>query len=148
MTRDFREHCSSFHETFLSLTAPEKAGIKLIDVPKRKAPLNVCKDVMEWHLKQSGKLQEHENMGDQQEYQSRKTLMKCLLTRCNLNDMKPKMRTIRLPSSKAVVQVPYQEATDCIVSLLTDPRFDDQDCLFFMMIRVFLLPKTSLTQLI
>ncbi len=131
MIREFREYCSSFHTTFLSLTASEKAGIKLMDVLRRKAPLHAYKDVMEWHLKECGKLQQHEKMGDQQEYQSRKTLMQYLLTRYNLHNMRPKMRTIRLPSSKAVVQVPYREAADCIVSLLTDPRFDDQDFLFF-----------------
>ena len=38
---------------------------------------------------------------------------------------------MRLPSSKAVVSIPYSDAADCIVSLLADPRFQDEDFLFF-----------------
>jgi hypothetical protein len=45
--------------------------------------------------------------------------------------MIPKEKKVRLPSSKAVVTIPVREAADCIVSLLTDPRFQDTDYLFF-----------------
>ena len=131
MLADFRSYCEEHHDNFLRLTKEEKTSIKLMDVLRRKAPLNAYAQVMEWHLKETGKLKEHETLGDTDKYQHRKTLMKKLLARYNLNQMLPKEKKVRLPSSKAVVSIPYRDAADCLVSLLTDPRFEDEDYLFF-----------------
>ena len=131
MIEEFRQYCEGFHDQFLPLTKEQKAGIKLIDVIRKKAPLGAFQDVMEWHLKETGKLQSHEKLGDANGYQHRKTLMKFLFKRYNLTKMIPTMKTIKLPSSKAVVSIPLCNAKDCIVSLLTDPRFQDEDYLFF-----------------
>ena len=128
---DFRAYCEQHHDNFLRLTKEEKTSIKLMDVLRRKAPLNAYATVLEWHLKETGVLKEHERLGDSEKFQHRKTLMKHLLTRYNLNPMMPKEKKVRLPSSKAVVSIPYRDAADCLVSLLTDPRFEDEDYLFF-----------------
>ena len=53
------------------------------------------------------------------------------MKRYNLEPMLPKVRKITLPFSKAVVAIPYRDAADCIASLLTDPRIQDDDYLFF-----------------
>ena len=131
MIEEFKEYCEGFHDTFLPLTKEQKASIKLIDVIRKKAPLGAFQDVMEWHLKETGKLQPHEKLGDAEGYQHRKTLMKWLFKRYNLTKMIPTIKRIKLPSSKAVVSIPLCNAKDCIVSLLTDPRFQDADYLFF-----------------
>ncbi len=86
---------------------------------------------MEWHLKEIGKLREHEQLGDAIGYHHRSTLMKQLLPRYNLTAMIPTEKKVRLPSSRAVVSIPVRQAADCIVSLLTDPRFEDANYLFF-----------------
>ena len=127
----FRSYCEEHHHNYLGLTKEERTCIKLMDVLRRKAPLNAYELVLEWHLKETGILRQHEKLGDVENYHHRKTLIKHLLPRYNLNDMMPKEKRVKLPSSKAVVSIPVREAADCIVSLLTDPRFEDSDYLFF-----------------
>jgi hypothetical protein len=136
MRANFKQYCEEHCSLFLPLTKEQVSGIHLMDVLRRKAPLNAYQDVMEWHLKQSGKLRPHETLGHAQGlgYQSRNTLMKEMLKRYNLSNMLPKEKKIRLPSSKAVVSIPVRDAKDCIVSLLTDPRFEDEDYIFLMTI--------------
>jgi hypothetical protein len=128
---EFRSYCAQHSNQFIGLTKQQKSCIKLMDVLRRKAPLSAYAEVMEWHLKETGVLREHESLGDAEMYQHRKTLMKYLQARYNLTAMMPKQKKVRLPSSKAVVTIPYRDAADCIVSLLTDPRFEDEDYLFF-----------------
>ena len=131
LLQDFRAYCDQHSHNFLDLRKEQESCIKLMDVLQRKAPLNAYTDVLEWHLKETGVLQQHESLKDTQEYQHRKTLMKHLLARYNLKQMVPVEKKVRLPSSKAVVSIPCRDAGDCIVSLLTDPRFQDTDYLFF-----------------
>ena len=131
MLQQFREYCNTHDHRFLPLSKEDIASIKLMDVLRRKkAPLNAYAEVLEWHLKQSGELREHESLKDTSKYHHRKTLMKKLIPRYNLEAMMPKIRKVRLPNSKALVQIPYRDVKDCIVSLLTDPRFDPKDYLF------------------
>lgn len=52
---------------------------------KRRTPSKVCKEVMEWHLKETGKLMEHQKLGDStHKCQHHNVLMKGLLSCCNL----------------------------------------------------------------
>ena len=127
----FRSYCDEHANDFLRLTKEDATSIKLMDVLKRKAPLNTYPSVMEWHLKETGKLRDHETLGDAIGYHHRATLMKRLLPRYNLLQMVPREKKVRLPSSRAVVSIPVRDAADCIVSLLTDPRFLESDYLFF-----------------
>ena len=127
----FRSYCEQHGDNFLSLTKEDATSIKLMHVLKRKAPLNAYASVMEWHLKETGKLRDHETLGEADGYYHRATLMKKLLPRYNLLQMVPTEKKVRLPSSRAVVSIPVRNAADCIVSLLTDPRFEDSDYLFF-----------------
>ena len=57
--------------------------------------------------------------------------MKMMLKRYNCKQLVPTVSKVKLPYSKAVVSVPIQQAQDCIVSLLTDPRAKDADYLFW-----------------
>ncbi len=130
MLRKFREYCDEHQNEFLSLTKEDKSSIKLMNALRKKAPLHAYELVLEWHLKEIGKLKQHERLGDAVGYHHRQTLMKHLFPRYNLTTMIPTERKIQLPSSKAVVSIPVRDAADCIVSLLTDPRFQDADYLF------------------
>ncbi len=131
MLRKFREYCDEHQNEFLSLTKEDKSSIKLMNALRKKALLHAYELVLEWHLKEIGKLKQHERLGDAVGYHHRQTLMKHLFPRYNLTTMIPTERKIQLPSSKAVVSIPVRDAADCIVSLLTDPRFQDADYLFF-----------------
>ena len=119
LLRKFRNYCDEHSNNFLRLRKEEATCVKLMNVLRKKAPLNVYSEVLEWHLKETGRLQEHESLGDIEHYQHRKTLMKRMLPRYNLLDMVPIEKKVRLPSSKAVVSIPCRDAGECLVSLLT-----------------------------
>ena len=128
---EFQEYCEGHFEAFLPLTKEDIASIRLMDALRRKkAPLNAYSELLQWHLRESGVLREHETLKDTSRYHHRNTLLAKLMPRYNLEAMQPKVKKVRLPSSKAVVSIPYRDAADCIVSLLTDPRFDPKDYFF------------------
>ena len=132
MMEQFKAYCNSHRHHFLPLTKAEKTQIKLMDTLKRhKAPLGAYKEVLEWQIKETKKLLPHESIRDTNHYCSRNALMKKLINRYNCGGMVPKLKQLRLPHSKATVTIPYRDAQDCIVSLLTDPRVKDKDYLFY-----------------
>ena len=125
MRAKFRAYAESHSTTFLPLNKKQETQIRLLDALKRKkAPMNAYKEVLEWHLKETGKLQPHETLRDTKEYHDRKTMLDMLIERYNLAGLVPVPVEIKLPFSKAVVTVPCRDAQDCIVALLTDPRFE------------------------
>ena len=88
--------------------------------------------MLEWHLKETGHLRDDTmTLKDTHMYFSRKTLIKKLMRRHNCESLRPKIKEVRLPFSKAVAKIPVREAKDVMVSLLADPRVRDEDCLFF-----------------
>ena len=131
MLAKFRHYCETHKDRYMSLSKEDITCIKLMNTLKRRAPLTAYEEVLEWHLKETGTLREDQKLGDAAKHQHRHTLMKALLPRYNLVAMMPKEKRVRLPSSNAVVTIPCFDAQDCIVSLLTDPRFLDEDYLFF-----------------
>ena len=123
MLNGFHDYCSTNDYNFVQLSKEEITSIKLLDILKRKkAPLNAFEEVLEWHLKAINHLREGETLKDTIRHFRRETVMKRLVKRYNVEPMMPKLKKIRLPHSKAVVTIPYRDAADCIVSLLTDPR--------------------------
>ena len=131
LLQDFKTYCDTHYDNFLQLSKAQKTCIRLMQVLKKRAPLTAYEEVLEWHLKESGKLHWHEPLGALEEYQRRETLISNLIKRYNLTPLQTTMKKVRLPSAKAVVGVPCRDAGACIVSLLTDPRIKDEDYLFF-----------------
>jgi len=132
MLDNFKAYCASHSANFLPFSKAEVTCVKLLHALKlKKAPLNAYQELLEWHLKETKHLRPHETLNDTTQYFQRKTFMKQLLQRYNMEQMLPKLKKLSLPHSKAVVTIPYRLAQDCIVSLLTDPRFEDSDYLFF-----------------
>ena len=131
MLKEFRDYCEGHYDQFLWLKEGDKTSIRLMNCLKlKKAPLNAYKELMEWHLKETGELASHETLKDTNKYQGRETLIGNLSFRYNVSSIFPKIKRVKLPHSKAVVPVVYTDVADCIVSLLTDPRFEDSDYLF------------------
>ena len=123
MLTEFRAFCDTYLFHFLPLSSEEVTSIKLLNALKcQKAPLCAFPSLLEWHLKETKHLREHESLKDTPKYFHRETLMKKLIKRYNMEAMLPKIKKLTLPHSKAVVHIPYRDVRDCIVSLLTDPR--------------------------
>ena len=72
----FREFCEDHDENFHDLTTEEESSIRLMDIlMRKKAPLNAFAEVLEWHLKESGKIRQHETLKDTPKYHHRNTLL-------------------------------------------------------------------------
>ena len=132
MRTKFRAYALSHADEFPPLKDAEITQIKLLDILKRKrAPLNAYQELLEWHLKESQFLQANESLKDTRYYTDRKAIMKKLVARYNLEGLMPVKKSVRLPFSKANVTVPCIDVKESIVSLLTDPRIQAEDYLFF-----------------
>ena len=120
----FRKYCEEA-QNFAPLTNEECDAIKcLVALRKTKAPLNAYESVMEWHLGCK--------LGESPDYVSRKTLMKKLKERYNIEeDFHGIQEVVELPTSHTCVKVVTNDAGTAIRSLLTDPRVTDEDYLFF-----------------
>ena len=72
MMEEFAEFVDKHPENHLRLTNAEKTSIRLLDVLKRKkTPLNAFPEMLEWHLKETGHLEEHETLKDSMAYTHR-----------------------------------------------------------------------------
>jgi hypothetical protein len=123
--RDFKAFVAQARDHSRPLTYYEEQSVKLMHLLRRKgASLDTYDDVMKWHLESSGNK-------NPQAFISRHNMMKMLGERYNIPRTYLKERTIVLPSSGAKVNLVYHDARDIVVSLLTDPRFSDDDFLHF-----------------
>ena len=106
----------------------EVAAIKLIDLLRRKrATLDTYEEVVEWHFRTNGDIPPKMSLGEYTHYISRAKLIKTLNKRYHGPKDLFYIRSTILPVSRAKVDLIYHDARDCLVSLLTDPRFSDQD---------------------
>ena len=129
----FREYCRHSSENNDELDPHERAAIQLMDtLRKKRATLDTYDAVMEWHFRETGRITEEETLGDAYGYISRKSLIKKLAKRYNfIHKQLYQKRQVILPSSKAKVNIVWNDARELVVSLLTDPRFTDEDFLHF-----------------
>ena len=125
----FKEYTRKARDQMLPFDDDEAAAITLMDIVQRKkATLDTYAEVMEWHIEST------KDDGRHKRFITRQSLMRMLAERYNMPakmvDVVKKKQVV-LPSSGAKVQIIYQEARDQVVSLLTDPRFGDDDYLHF-----------------
>ena len=126
----FRAYCRDL-KGIGSFSKEQVTSITLLDALKRKkTALNAFPEILEWHLKETGHLTQLESLKDTPFYTHREPLLDDLHKRYNVEKLKPKIKKVRLPFSKAVVKIPYRKAAECISSLLTEPRIKDEDMLF------------------
>jgi hypothetical protein len=131
--KQFMEYVEKVPYTFLqSLTENEERGIRIMrTLIKKKAPLDTYKAVMEWHFRDTGKLGTNEAIGECPDYISREKLIKVLRKRYHMEHQYAQPVTTTLPHSGSKVTVWRKLAKDNVLSLLTDPRWTDEDWLFF-----------------
>ena len=134
MRTKFAQYCREMSSIRPIFSVAEKRAIGLLGILKgAKAALSTYDAIMEWHHRDKGDINEREGLKhvcNVDVYLSRKKILKSLSDRYFLTDKKAKTVTIKLPNSKALVQLTFHNARDCIESLLTDPRVTDQDYLF------------------
>ena len=128
----FKNYVAKAEDEFRELNKDEECAIRLLDLLRRKkATLDTYDAVMEWHFREAGLLEDYERLAQTKNYLSRKVLMKRLAIRHNRDTKLAKTMPVILTSSKTKVDVIYHDARDCVQALLTDPRFSDDDFLFF-----------------
>ena len=131
---DFVQYCEQYPQKFLPFfTKPEETAIKLLSIlRKTKASLETYEAVMMWHYCASGVLDEHQGFSDNSDYISRQKMFKALKMRYNFDETKYNIiKEITLPSSRAKAKMVINDAAAVFQSLLTDPRIQDEDYLFF-----------------
>jgi hypothetical protein len=117
---------------FARLGKKEKTAIRLMHkLVKKKATLDTYEAVMEWYLRESGKLKPQETLGKSKFFISREKLMKKLIERYNMADKFAAKKQVVLPHTRTKIDVMWHHARDCVQSILTDPRWHDEDWLYF-----------------
>ena len=131
MLADFRNYCLERQRLDNNFSTSQVRAVKLLGVLKgTRAALNTYDAILDWHHREKGDITERETLqhvNNIDHYHSRKAMLANLSTRYFLDKKKPRTETVKLPNSKAKVTLTYHNAWDCIESLLTDPRFTDED---------------------
>ena len=131
MLADFRNYCLERQHLDNNFSTSQVRAVKLLGVLKgTRAALNTYDAILDWHHREKGDITERETLqhvNNVDHYHSRKAMLANLSTRYFLDKKKPRTETVKLPNSKAKVTLTYHNAWDCIESLLTDPRFTDED---------------------
>ena len=131
MRDKFREYCQRMRKMNPTFSKSQKRALALLAILKgTSAALGTYDKILEWHHRDKGDVKEFESLKYVANYQSRSKMFKFLDERYFLTDKKAKTASINLPHSKAKVELTFHNAWDCIESLLTDPRVQDQDYLF------------------
>ena len=130
--KEFKKYVRNAYSNFTMLTKKEMCGIRLMHkLVHKKATLDTYDDVMQWHLQESGKLGQYESVGKSKHFVSREKLMQKLKKRYDMTKKYAKPRTIVLPHTNTKVTIWRKLARDNVMSLLTDPRWKDDDWLYY-----------------
>ena len=130
--KEFKSFVRSSHQHYSMLKPKEVCAIKLMHkLYKKRATLDTYDAVMEWHLRECGKLEAHVPLGKSKFFVSRKTLMKKLIKRYDLGKMYATPVERLLPHTKSKVNIYRRHARDLVQSLLVDPRWKDDDWVFW-----------------
>ena len=128
----FQEYCEHAKKEFGDFELSESQQIELLDVLKRKkSHLDAYDSIYVWALRFGEKIHPYQGLEAHEKSRSRAQLMEMLFERYNMEPMKLATNIIELPHSKANVKIHSHDLQAVIRSLLTDPRIQDTDYLFF-----------------
>ena len=149
----FKNYVKFAEQNFLPFSPDEVMAINLLDtLRKKKATLDTYDAVMEWYFRLTGAIWGDQSVGQASGYISREKIMRKLACRYNQvpainlkmnSDLRKEGKKnlqapelflstdLILPFSKAKVEVIHFNARELIMSMLTDPRFTDEDFLHF-----------------
>jgi hypothetical protein len=130
--KELKKYVRNAYANYAQLSETEKSAIRIMHkLIKKRATLDTYNEVMRWHLEESGKLKRSDPLGKCKHYVSRDKMMKKLRKRYNMDKKYATPRTILLPHTNSKVVIWKKLARDNVISLLTDPRWKDDDWLYF-----------------
>jgi hypothetical protein len=130
--KEFKAYVRNAYSNFTKLSPKEECAVRLMHkLIRKRATLDTYEDVMRWHLEECGKLGRYDSLGMSKHFVSRDILMQKLRKRYNMEKKYATPKTIILPHTKSKVTIWKKLARDNVVSLLTDPRWKDEDWLYF-----------------
>jgi len=120
--QQFQQYCLDSGTNLTDLKPEVEAGIELMDLLiKRRAPLVLYEDIFQWHL----------NHIKSTTYETKQTLLSDLKKRYNMQDKGPNLvKNVLLPHSQSRIDLVIHDFCHEVQSLLSDPRFCDDDYLF------------------
>ena len=120
---DFKEYCAWAAQNTGPLSLELEAGIQLMALLiKQRAPLNLYNKIFKWHV----------NNLKATTHTPKNKLLTELKKRYNMTNKGPKViRNFELPYSGSIIDLVVQDFKQQVQSLLSDPRFTDDDYLFF-----------------
>ena len=149
----FHSYVQNAHDHYAPLTANDLLAIKLLDALRRKkATMDTYEAVLTVFFRHTGMIREHQGLGDAVDYISRGTIMRKLALRYNMYPQQCldeerehkraghrkikqpplyKVTPMVLPMTKAKVDLIHFDFKEQLTSLLTDPRFTDDDFFHF-----------------
>jgi hypothetical protein len=134
-TPDLRKIYSEYlvrKQNLLEFTKPEVNAIKLLRTLRQtRSPLYAYESVMKWHFDVTGAIHSNQKVTQCSEFVSRDILYQKLRNRYNIGNDSMQLTEISLPHSKSKAKVYWKDAKTEMISLLTDPRINDDDYLFF-----------------
>ena len=121
----FKEYIEDVRTNQGQFNIYQKACLRLMHLLRKKgATLDTYDEVLKWHLDETGDR-------NPLHFISRAKMFAMLHKRYNIPSTYLQQKQITLPSSGARVNLVYFDARQNLVSLLTDPRFGDDDWLHF-----------------
>ena len=128
----FRAYCIKAKESNKPFTEEEITAIKLMDLLHQKnAAINTYDAVMLWHLQENGMLYNFQTLKDYPQFIGRKIMLERLAKRYNFQNKMPYRKKIVLPVSGTAVSLTLHNTKATIQRLLTDPRIEAEDYLFW-----------------
>ena len=122
--RNFHEYVEFAQNHLIPFTNSEKIAIDLlIRLRRTKASLRTYEEMMDWHLRATGMLQNQQSVTDCSAYLSRNQVINRLKKRYNMSDDKYGIKkNITLSYSKTKVTIIMNDVQAALESMLTDPR--------------------------
>ena len=122
MMNNFKAYVNHSAKNRSWLNSEMEAAIELMHLlHKHGAPLCLYDVIFNWHITH---LKAEKRV-------TRDSLMKKLRKRYNMKKSKPYVARVRLPSNNLIAKVPCHKAPTMIVDLLSDPRIQPEDYLWF-----------------
>jgi hypothetical protein len=129
---DFQEYARKRKDDGIGLSKEQRACASLMHLLLRKrASLDTYEEVMRWHLEQRGLWKGKDSLGNSPHFVTRENLLKKLQKRFHMDHQYAKPTKVLLPHARLEVVVWRKKARDIVLSLLTDPRWSDDDWLYF-----------------
>lgn len=130
---NWEDYVARAKEDFDVLSPQMQTAIRLmLAIRRKKASLDTYNDVLEWHLRECGKIRENERASDSFDYISRQVLFKKLRNRYNMpTESLSVVQKVFVPHAKSRADVVVNDARLVMQQLLTDPRIMDEDYLFW-----------------